>query len=76
MSESRKRPTQSEEILDYMRNHGRITQMDAYGLGCTRLAARISDLKRAGHLIKTEMVTITTAKNRKTNIAAYSLVEG
>lgn len=49
--------TQCERILKYMKSNGGITSMDAYRLGCTRLAARISDLKKGGHKIYTERVT-------------------
>lgn len=32
--------TQCERILEYMKQNDGITSMDAYRLGCTRLAAR------------------------------------
>lgn len=50
--------TQCQRILEYMKNNDGITSMDAYRLGCTRLAARIADLKKAGHSIWAERVTI------------------
>ena len=44
------------KILEYMKEHGSITQQDAYlKLGCTRLAARIKDLRGEGYQIMTEM---------------------
>lgn len=40
---------QSEKILDYIRENGSITPLDALReFGCMRLASRISDLKHAG----------------------------
>ena len=54
--------TQCERILEYMRQNDGITSMDAYRLGCTRLAARIADLEKAGHKINKERVTV----NKKT----------
>lgn len=36
----------------------------------TRLATRISDLKRMGHIVKTEMVIVG---NNKKKVARYSL---
>ena len=40
---------QCAEILDYLRRHGSITQLEALTrLGCMRLGARIWDLKRDG----------------------------
>ena len=49
--------TQKTRIIDYMRRYGSITALDAFiDIGCERLAARISDLKKDGYKItsKTE----------------------
>lgn len=47
--------TQSEQVLDYMREHGGITSMEAFSkLGITRLSARIFDLRKAGENITQE----------------------
>lgn len=47
MSETHKRPKQTERVLDYMRRHGSITTLDAIlDLGVLRLASRISELKK------------------------------
>ena len=62
--------TQCERILEYMKQNDGITSMDAYRLGCTRLAARIADLKKNGHRISTERVTV----NKKT-FTCYHLEE-
>ncbi len=49
--------TQAERILEYMKEHGSISLMEAADeIGCMRLAARIADLKESGVLIRTEMV--------------------
>ena len=54
--------TQTERVLDYMREHGSITQLEALNeLGVFRLASRISDLKRRGYSIVGERVEV---KNR------------
>ena len=53
------KPTQNERIIEYMKEYGGITQLDAIrDLGVMRLASRISDLKRRGYDIgsKTEAV--------------------
>ena len=53
---------QRERILDYIREHGSITTMDAFmDLGIARLASRIHDLRSDGYNIHGEMVT---GKNR------------
>lgn len=62
--------TQCERILAYMKENDGITSMDAYRLGCTRLAARIADLKKDGHRIYAERVTV----NHKTFVR-YHLEE-
>jgi len=62
--------TQCEMILEYMRQNDGITSRDAFLLGCTRLAARIADLKKNGHRISAERVTV----NKKT-FTCYHLEE-
>lgn len=61
MSENYK-PTQAQRVLEYMRQFGSITQLDALrDLGVMRLASRISDLRRDGY----DIVSNTEAvKNR------------
>lgn len=54
--------TQTERILDYMREFGSITQLEALkDLGVMRLASRISDLRRQGYKI---ISTTERVKNR------------
>ena len=40
--------TQREKILDYIRLHGSITPMDAFRLGITKLATRVSEMRMVG----------------------------
>ena len=41
-----KKPTQCERIVQYMKDFGSITTLQAFtDLGCTRLASRVTDLK-------------------------------
>jgi hypothetical protein len=62
--------SQSDSILEFMRTKGSITPMVALNkFGCFRLAARISDLRRRGHLINSTIVD-----RRGKRYAAYSLV--
>jgi hypothetical protein len=49
--------TQTDRILAHLQAHQSITPIEALELyGCFRLAARISDLREAGHQIETETV--------------------
>ena len=67
---------QTEQILDYMKNFGGITPMDALkDIGCMRLAARIADLKREGHMIKSEKVPGRRRDGSKVYFERYSLDE-
>lgn len=44
-----KRPTQKDRILDHIKRYGSITPMDAYYfLGITKLATRVSEMRREG----------------------------
>ena len=54
--------TQSERVLEYINTFGSITQLEALNdLGVMRLASRISDLKKQGYPIKSD---IEAVKNR------------
>lgn len=65
--------TQKEQILQMLEGGKVITQREAYEIGCTRLAARVDDLRREGHPVRTEMVEVTCRDGRKTHVARYSL---
>jgi hypothetical protein len=63
---------QTQQILQHMQKRGSITPMLALKLfGSFRLAARVDDLKRAGHHINSVMVSRGGKR-----FAAYSLVSG
>jgi hypothetical protein len=65
--------TQCEMIEDYLDTYHSITPLEAMrDLGCYRLASRISDLKRQGYNIKSEMVSVATRNGGRTHIARYS----
>ena len=50
--------SQNDRILAHLKAGGTITPIEALDhMGCFRLAGRISDLKKQGHNIHTEMVT-------------------
>ena len=65
---------QSEMILDHMRNIGPITALDALReYGCMRLASRIADLKRQGHLISSATKTSTNRFGKEARFSEYWL---
>ncbi len=56
------KPTQNERIISYINQFGSITQLEALqDLGVMRLASRISDLRRLGYPITSDIVAV---KNR------------
>lgn len=67
--------TQCEKILNFIEEHGSITARQAYKLGIMRLASRISDLRREGHLIKTEDIKVKNRDGSHSYIAKYSLIK-
>lgn len=53
----KKHTTQRQDVLNYLRVHGSITQMEAYRVfdaPITRLSAVIYDLRKAGYNIEAE----------------------
>jgi len=61
--------SQNAMILKALNNGVKLTPLLALELyGCLRLGARIYDLKRMGHQIKTEIVTTESGKR----VAQYS----
>lgn len=66
--------TQADRILQYMETFGSITQLEALtDIGCMRLASRISDLKRRGIPIKSEVVGVKNRFGETCYISQYSL---
>jgi hypothetical protein len=66
-----RRSSQNKRLLKFMRKHGSIAPMKAlFKLGIYRLGARIWDLKKQGHNIKSEMVYEGPVK-----FARYKLIE-
>ena len=62
--------TQSAKVLYHLQNYGSLNAIQALDLfNCFRLAARINDLKEAGHDIQMEMKRLKNGKK----IAVYSL---
>ena len=55
---------QNKQIFNWLKDQNRVNQLMAYEqFGCTRLAARIYDLKQMGHTIG--KYTVVTPHNKK-----------
>ena len=69
--------TQREAILQYIKDFGSITPMQAFAdLGITKLATRISEMRKDGLDFKIEMVGTKNRYGKTVNFARYSFVEG
>lgn len=68
--------TQREQILLYLQTFGSITPMEAFAdLGITKLATRVSEMRRDGIEFKIERVTSKNRFNHTVTFARYSLAE-
>ena len=67
--------TQYEKILKYFKHHKTITPMEAFlHLGITKLATRISEMKRAGYLFAQNMIEVENRDGAKVKVMQYKLV--
>lgn len=65
---------QTDQILNYMKQFGGITQYQAIvDLGVMRLASRISDLRQCGIKINDQWVTVNNRHGEKCRVKRYSL---
>ena len=65
---------QKSKVLNFMREHGSITQRQAIPMGIYRLSGRIYDLIHDDGLsIVTTMKTVTNKDGTKSRIAVYTL---
>lgn len=70
MSES----TQVADIIRYMEEKGSITSMEAFAeIGCTRLSARISDIKALGYVVGSKRETRRNRYGRTVSFGRYWL---
>lgn len=68
--------TQREQILNYIKVFGSITPMEAFAdLGITKLATRISEMRRDGLNFKIESVKTKNRFGKSVRFAKYSMEE-
>lgn len=69
-------PTQCGRILQYIEQHGSITQQEASReLGIMRLASRMTELKKRGHKIETEWVKVSNRYGETCRVKRYRLMD-
>ena len=65
--------TQREMILDYISRFGSITPMEAFSdLGITKLATRISEMRKDGYTVDIEIVKSKNRFGKSVSYARYS----
>lgn len=68
--------SQSQQILEYIKQHGSITPLEAVQhIGCLRLSGRIFDLRQEGYRIRTDIEKVPTRDNGHAFVAVYRLEE-
>jgi hypothetical protein len=68
--------TQCEQIIEYLHKFGSITPMEAFAdLGITKLATRVSEMRKDGREFKIETVKSTNRFGKTVRYAKYSLKE-
>lgn len=72
-----RKPTQREEVLQYMQEYGSISSFEAYEeIGVTQLGARIHELKALGYSISTYKRARVSKRTGKTiHFKEYYLTE-
>ena len=66
--------TQTERVLEYITEFGSITQLEALNdLGVMRLASRISDLKKQGYPITSNVEAVKNRYGENCYIKRYAL---
>lgn len=68
--------SQATDVIEFIRDNGSITTMDAFGLGITRLASRVHELRRFGVPVEKEMVTVKNRKGEPCRVAKYTIPGG
>lgn len=69
--------TQRDAIIEYITEFGSITPMQAFAdLGITKLATRISEMRKDGMKFNIEMISTKNRYGKAVNFAKYSFVEG
>lgn len=67
--------SQAAEVIDYIKKHGSITTMQAFGLGITRLASRVHDIRQFGITVNREMVHVLNRRGETCCVARYTIPE-
>lgn len=68
--------TQCERIVDYIKKFGSITPFQAFAdLGITKLATRVSEMKRKGIQFEQELITTKNRYGENCQFMKYSMTQ-
>ena len=68
--------TQRDAIIEYIETFGSITPLEAFAdLGITKLATRISEMRRAGMRFNIEIIQTQNRYGKTVHYAKYSFAE-
>ena len=68
---------QRQRILEYLQSGGTLTRLNSWDrLGIIETPARITELRQAGHLIRTKMKTVRNRYGEKVRIAEWTMPRG
>lgn len=71
-----KKDSQCQRVLDYIRQYGSITVLEAFTeLGIARLGSRIHDLRNDGYRINGEIIAVRNRFGEKVHCMKYTLEE-
>lgn len=71
-----KRPTQRQQIVDYMREHGSITRLESsLDLFIFEMPARICELQKMGWVFKKTWEKKTNSKGITKSFLRYSIIK-
>jgi hypothetical protein len=66
--------TQTDRVLDYLRQFGSITALEALrDLGIMHLSSRITELRRMGYPVERDMIEVKNRFGEKTRVARYTM---
>lgn len=66
--------TQTDRVLDYLKQFGSITALEALrDLGIMHLSSRITELRRMGYPVERDMIEVKNRFGEKTRVARYKV---
>ena len=66
--------TQTDRVLDYLKQFGSITALEALrDLGIMHLSSRITELRQRGYPVERDMIEVKNRFGEKTRVARYKV---